>query len=275
MVARRRQAEFIDDLRENWKLVDDMGGLTGKTLPVEVLQAFVNSMLDLMLWGGPQTVITLAEEHFPGEIGKTLTGEQNPFWPYYHHHFGERAPLDYAFTATLGHGLIKFYGPRGGAGLLLRTGYIWWAGPRPEFCVPRSMFDMVKSHQPAPRDEPQTDSLRKFLAPSILAELCQYFPSACDDTLGSLPDSKYAIAFGAFADALADETGIVSRLSHVDDGFAIEFPECPFCLNELDECRVWWGVLQGCYEWLFGAEPDVSPVDESQSTAHRVVISIK
>lgn len=260
MVAKRVTGELHSDLR----LIDNMG----KALPVDVLQAFVNSMLDLMLWGGPQTAIVLAEEFFPELPGKTQTGEHNPFWPYYYHRFNERKSLNYVFISALCRGVVKFYGPQGGARLLLRTGSIWWAGPRPEFCVPRSMAEMVKEQR---SDHRQTDSLRKFLAPDILAALRQYFPSATEGALDELPGFKYTVAFEALGRVLTDKTGVVCRVGHAENGFVFEFPACPFCLNEMDECRVWEGMLQSFYEWLFGKPVTLSAGGTEQ---HRIVIPV-
>jgi hypothetical protein len=172
---------------------------------------------------------------------------------------------DHIFVAAGGHGLKVTFQKSGNVEKMTQSwGGAWWAQPHPQM---KYFSRMV--------------SLYELALPHVRAALTRM-----QDAPG-MPQREFEqrctlLTLDGLAACLLREGDVFCSVGIEDDCIIFDVINCPFCLNQLEDCRLWHGVIDGVLLWINGVAERKNfetrstdwRLEAERSTAHRLVIRI-
>jgi hypothetical protein len=196
--------------------------LRGKTLPINFTQSWVQAYFNV-LWAskGLGTWGIAFREWSASWINL-------PLHPYYKNNSAQFEPVDYWFFEQTRRGLNDYLGELAASQYSGKIGFEWWYYLN---------------------DEIGHSILPPYKYENLWTE------SICEFTPQQLREARLRLAVVNFAKNMERGGGILSEVEEIDRGVQLSFPQCPFCANQLAECNMLFGVVQGMLFHLFGIQP--------------------
>lgn len=206
--------------------------LRGKTLSVNFTHGWVQAYFDI-LWvdTGLGNFLWSFRRDWYSDI------KDMPLYPYHKNNSSQFEPVDYWFFEQTRKGLDGYIGERAAGQRSGIIGFEWWSHLNGEI----------------------GDSI---IPPFKYSKL--WSDGICELTPQQLAEYRIRLAVSNFAKNMETNGGILSRLDELERGLQISFPECPFCANDLPECNMLFGLVQGMLLHQCGLQPILSGWKEGE-----------
>jgi hypothetical protein len=239
----------------------NMVELYGKSLPVLCYLGYLRRFEDMHGRGSTQAFIQSAAGAF-FDRREERDAWLAPVYAYWGLRPQARQPLDYVYVALLEQGLRNAYSSNNQ--LVMRftreVGKRWWYGTPPA----DTWMDYT--------------SLSTVFAPAVLDNLNMLKHLFRRKKNNWIPEKKLIMAGVAlFLRSLSSVNGISYGVFQKFARTVIIINECPFCLNQSPLCRVSFGIIEGCLEWLHGGNQPYAmrtqlQIRETESASHMIVL---
>jgi hypothetical protein len=227
--------------------------LRGKTFPVNFTHGWIQTHLNVLGADGVPGLIGFGFREWFSKIGDV------PLYQYYRYWWDKTIksddkceynfePIDYWFLEQMRKSLDTYYGPAASIRIAPRLGANWWGNSvfHTSWQVLYNLPYLLGFDATWLEVDQDTNSQSPAYKPTPLIRMQRLI----------------RLASHRFIDKMQNNGGIAGTLVEHDTGLLITFPDCPFCANQLPECNILFGVVQGMLRWISDTQSSVTPSDE-------------